>query len=173
MGSQELTRPRRTRSGAWVWNLLDAVDYPQRRLSSIATVLLELCAALSADELYADVYNDVRAVDACPSILRLSMVRKPFFVRRALDGWTRTSILQLSSRVQRSPRRTAWTMRARIYLNRATSGTFSRFLRHFATDALIRLQALSPAAASPLSMPTPNSFTAGSSSGGRRSKPPR
>lgn len=52
-------------------NSLEAIDHPRRRLSLVATVLLDLCVALWAKDLYPDVYNDIRAVEACPLIIRL------------------------------------------------------------------------------------------------------
>jgi hypothetical protein len=59
-------------------NSLEAIDYPRRPMSLIATVLLDLCAALSAMDLYADVYNDVRAVEAYPLVIRLDSGRDQY-----------------------------------------------------------------------------------------------
>jgi hypothetical protein len=47
----------------------EAVDLKRRRSSLIAAVLIDLCAVLRLKTLYADVHNDVRAVNAFPSVL--------------------------------------------------------------------------------------------------------
>jgi len=54
-----------------IGNLLESIDHPRRPTSLIATVLLDLCAALEADELYADAYNDIRACEIVPMAVRL------------------------------------------------------------------------------------------------------
>lgn len=50
----------------------EAVDQERRRGSLLATVLLDVCAVLGFDELYADIHNDVRAVQAYPQVMRLA-----------------------------------------------------------------------------------------------------
>jgi len=45
---------------------LEWVDRERRRDSSIATVLLDLAAALGYADLYANIYNDIQAVDIYP-----------------------------------------------------------------------------------------------------------
>lgn len=59
-------------------NSLEAIDHPRRPMSLIATVILDLCTALSATDLYADVYNDVRAVGAYPLVIRLDSGRDQY-----------------------------------------------------------------------------------------------
>jgi hypothetical protein len=54
-----------------IGNALDSIDYPRRPMSLIATVLLDLCAALGAGDLYADAHNDIRACEIAPMIIRL------------------------------------------------------------------------------------------------------
>jgi hypothetical protein len=47
----------------------ESVDRKRRRSSLVAAVLIDLCAVLRLKRLYADVHNDVRAVNAFPSVL--------------------------------------------------------------------------------------------------------
>jgi len=54
-----------------IGNPLDSIDCPRRPMSLIATVLLDLCTALGASELYADAHNDIRACEIAPMIIRL------------------------------------------------------------------------------------------------------
>ena len=51
---------------------LESVELERRRDSRIATVLLDLCAALGFSDLYADIYNDIKAVRIYPRVLRLT-----------------------------------------------------------------------------------------------------
>jgi hypothetical protein len=51
---------------------LEWVKHERRRDSVIATVLLDLAAALDFDELYADIRNDIEAVGIYPRVLRLA-----------------------------------------------------------------------------------------------------
>lgn len=51
---------------------LEWVSLERRRDSQIATVLLDLAAALNFSELYADIWNDVEAVGIYPRTLRLA-----------------------------------------------------------------------------------------------------
>lgn len=51
---------------------LESVELERRRDSMIATVLLDLCAALGFSDLYADVYNDIQAVRIYPRVFRLN-----------------------------------------------------------------------------------------------------
>lgn len=51
---------------------LESIELERRRDSTIATVLLDLCAALRFFDLYGDVYNDIQAVRVYPRILRLN-----------------------------------------------------------------------------------------------------
>lgn len=51
---------------------LEWVDRERRRDSSIATVLLDLAALLGFADLYADIYNDIQAVDIYPRVLRVA-----------------------------------------------------------------------------------------------------
>lgn len=48
------------------------VELEKRRDSRVAAVLLDLCATLGLDELYADVYNDFASVRVYPSMLRVA-----------------------------------------------------------------------------------------------------
>lgn len=50
----------------------ERVTLERRSGSGLATVLLDLCATLGLDELYADVYNDIHAVKIHPQVLRLA-----------------------------------------------------------------------------------------------------
>jgi hypothetical protein len=47
----------------------ESVDRKRRRTSHLAAVLIDLCAVLRLQQLYADVHNDVRAVNAVPAVL--------------------------------------------------------------------------------------------------------
>jgi hypothetical protein len=51
---------------------LEWVPYERRRESCIATVLLDLAAALACGDLYADIWNDIEAVGIFPRVLRLA-----------------------------------------------------------------------------------------------------
>lgn len=51
---------------------LEAVNHERRVGSMLATVLLDLCAALGLIDLYADLYNDIYAVRMYPQVLRLA-----------------------------------------------------------------------------------------------------
>jgi hypothetical protein len=50
----------------------EVVDRPRERASLIATVLLDLACLLGAHPLYADIYNDIRAVGIYPYTLRMA-----------------------------------------------------------------------------------------------------
>ncbi len=56
----------------------EAVTLERRSGSILATVLLDLCAALGLDELYADVYNNIYAVKIYPQVLRLAEGRDEY-----------------------------------------------------------------------------------------------
>ena len=48
---------------------LDFIDVPRRSESFVASVLLDLTAALELGAAYDDIFNDVTAVDACPQVV--------------------------------------------------------------------------------------------------------
>jgi hypothetical protein len=50
----------------------ESVQLERRPDSLVASVLLDLAAVLGFSDLYADIYNDVRAVRICPQVLRLA-----------------------------------------------------------------------------------------------------
>jgi hypothetical protein len=50
----------------------ESVQLERRPDSLVATVLLDLAAALGLTDLYSDIYNDMLAVRICPQVLRLA-----------------------------------------------------------------------------------------------------
>jgi hypothetical protein len=63
---------------------LEVVELERRRDSSIATIILDLCAALGLTDLYEEVFNDVLAVGIYPRVLR--MVEGPDEYLRTGEG---------------------------------------------------------------------------------------